>query len=237
MGIDINDYFTIKFLKNGKCKIFQSDDNKFNIYVLLHESGFRKTTLNNKRIYYRILDKKITPVNFVNMRIFLKNILLNREFANVLENIVCNSIIDFYIQNQIKQSIQLDRYLLDYLNEEEAHSLRMHNDVNYKHSFEIQSMLEHFEEYGYKKIIDSGSSFCSNSPLYYKNIEKNEFLIFCHYNSNSKINNDGFDCYTATYQHAKHIGNMKPVSYKQIKLSFVLERDFNLIHSSALNKN
>ena len=82
--------------------------------------------------------------------------------------------------------------------------------------------------WNFTKTIDEKSTICSGNPLYYKNIGKEEFLIFSHYN-HDKVSNSGFDLWKATFSSEKSIGKKKPKKLDDISLSFNLEKDFKLI--------
>ena len=230
MEKDINKYISINRNKSGKTKITHDLENEANIYKLLHSIGFRKTTLNNKKLYFQIVDNDLIPVSIHDMRTKFYQMLKNFEFDNVPEDVSYIDILNWNLTKQpIKQNGLFYHYLETELNEDEIHILKMKKDINYKHRYEIDSVLNKLEELQFEKSIDKTSAILTNGTLYYKCIGSNKFLIFSHYNAKSKKNDDGFDCWLANYKNDKQIGKSIPSELKNLRMSFKLDRDFELI--------
>jgi len=229
MTKDINNFITIVRQKNGRVKITHDIQNEANIYKLLHELGYCKSKLDNKRIYFRRDKANVIPLHLWDIKNAFLVMLKNLEFINIPDDIEYEDILNWYYrQDPIKDNGLFNHYLSDNLTEPEIHSFRLQTDCIYKHKFEIQQMLLKLEEWKFDKTVDISSSICKNAPLYYKKIETNKFLIFSYFNS--KVNtNDGFDCWVATFSNVKHIGIKEPLKLQDIRLSFQLDRDFQLI--------
>jgi hypothetical protein len=229
MTKDINDFITFDRLKNGRVKITHDINNEGNIYKHLHELGYRKAKLDNKRVYFRREGTELTPLSIREIKVAFRDYLRNFDFTNIPDDIEYFSILNWYYERQpIKENGLLDHYLEDELNESEVHYLRLKTNVGYKHKKEIENLLSKFEEWSFSKTIDNIGSICLNAPLYYKKIGDKKYLVFSHYNSEHKTNN-GFDCWIATFVNEKQIGKKKPSDIETIRFSFQLDRDFGLI--------
>jgi len=230
MTTDINNFIDIVRQKNGRIKIKHNVTNEGNIYKLLHDFGFRKIKLDNRRIYFRRQADKITPVKLVDIKEAFREFLEHGDFTNIPQDVDHRDILEWYYSTlPIKENTQFDQYLEDTLTETEAHDLRLQTDHIYKHKFEIEQLLLKFDEWKFLKTTDIISSYSTeNPPLYYKHIGDRKFLVFNHWNVNTKYT-DGFDCWIATYSDEKQIGNKKPLDLQDIRLGFRLDRDFPLI--------
>ena len=230
MEKDINNFLTFSRFKNGKVKILHDKQNETNIYKLLFSLGFRKSILNNKKILFKKTNDDLIPVSIHDIQNAFYELLKNYEFVNLPDDVNYVDILNWNLDKQpIKQNNLFNHYLSVELNEKEMHILRLKTDVNYKHRNEINSILDKLNELNFSKSIDRKSSICKNAPLYYKKIDCNKFLIFSHFNAESKKNIDGFDCWFANFKNETQIGTASPSELKDIRLSFNLERDYELI--------
>ncbi|MDO9187604.1 MAG: hypothetical protein Q7W13_16455 [Bacteroidia bacterium] len=225
MTRDINDFMTFARQKNGRIKITQKEGN---IYKLLHELGYSKTKLKNKRIYFHRDKMGLTLVSLSSIKDAFKNMLKTKSFINIPANIDSSDILEwYYMKNRIKENGLFDHYLADTLTEDETHKLRLQTDPIY----EAQHLLSKFDKWGFSKSVDIAGGFSKNKvpyPLYYKNIGDKKFLVFS-YSKFNKNKIDVFDCWIATFENEKHIGNKKSLDMQKIKFSFKLENDFDLI--------
>ncbi len=229
MAKDINDYITFYQQKNGKVKFLQTDEDISNTYKTLRDLGFRKTKLKNKIIYYKRENNNFTEIHPASIRFNFINFLETTQFINMPMNVELSEIINWiYKKNPIKANSKFNIHLNETLTEDEIHSLLLTNDNFYKHKFGIQQLLRKFETWNFNKSFDKAGSFCRDNPLYYKKIDHNKYLIFNHFNSKIKFS-DGFDCWIATYKNEEEIGLKHPLDNENIKLSFKLDRDFDLI--------
>ena len=230
MDLDINKYITITKQKNGKAKFSFDGNNEANIYNLLYELGFRKSKLQNKRIYFQRTGKDLVPVTINDIRTEFNNMLRGFKFKNVPEYIRYSNIINWFFERQtIKENKLLDQHLKVDLDESETHTLRLKTDTEYKHNYEIENTLLRFKKWGLKETIDSGSGICHVAPLFYKRLSNGEFLIFIYFNSTSKLSNDGFDCYIASYDDENNVGKTIPNRIAEVKLGFDLKEDLKLV--------
>lgn len=231
MTRDINSIVSIIRQKNGKVRITHDAQNERNIYQLLHEFGFCKSKLDNKPVYYRRNANNIMPSNMRDIRIVFFNWLKKSEFDNIPEDIDYSTILNWYLEKQpIKENGLFDHYLQDTLTEEDANKLKLLTDRTYRHKFEVETLLSKLNEWLFSKTTDQVGTFCKDHPVYYKKIEGKKYLLFNHYNSRDKIN-DGFDCCIAIFNNENQIGNKKPLFREEIRLSFILDRDYSLIEA------
>jgi hypothetical protein len=230
MITDIDNFFDLVRLKNGQVKIKSNSSKKSNIYGLLRDFGFRVCKVGGRRVYYRRSDGKIYPISIHDIKDAFTEFLRSGELSNVPKDVSYQSIMNcYYSANPIKENEHFWGCLEETLNETKTHNYLLETDGDYKSHFEVQQLLSKFDELGFSKIIDSISYYSSNTPtLYYKRIAEEKFLVFNHWNVNSKYTN-GFDSWVATYRNETHIGTKKPNGHQEIRLGFQLERDYNLI--------
>lgn len=228
---DIKDFVTISRLRNGQVKITHNITNESNIYELLRELGYRKTKVDNKCAYLLRNDDNIIPVTFYDIKTAFLNLLKKNEFINIPNDIESTSLTNwFYDKNPIKENGLLNHYLEDTLTNEEIHNYKLKTDIMYKHKFGVEQMLSKFKEWSFNKTVDDVGAFCKDNPLYYKRVDEKKYLVFNHFNSKGKTS-DGFDCWLATFTNEEHIGSKKPIEIQDIRLSFHLDRDFQLIEN------
>lgn len=229
MTININDFISFDRLKNGKVKITTDISNEGNLYKYLRQLGFCKSKLDGIRIYYRRENSSIKPSSMHDIKHTFLVLLQQADFCNIPTDVSYSDILNWYLDKQpIKENGLFDHYLADNLSKTEAHNYRLLTNPMYKHKFETQQLLSKFAEWNFNKTIDKVGAFCKSNPLYFKRIEDKKFLVFNHYNSNSETN-DGFDSWVATFTDEKQIGIKKPTQIQDIRLSFHLDRDFELI--------
>lgn len=108
---------------------------------------------------------------------------------------------------------------------EYVHEYRMKCDKTYKSEYLKNELIQKFDEWGMKKVIDEVGQFSGvGRDLYYKCIGENRFLIFSYYANN-------FDPWIVSYKNENEIGKK---SYIYIEEDFAcpnfnLERDFHFI--------
>ena len=229
MKRSITDFIEIKRFKNGKIALKQNLRNEGNIYRQLKELGFCRTKINDKCLLYRRVGNEIVPVKKHHLNDAFKDYLKETDFEDLPVELTTNDIINwFYEKDPIKKNGLFYQILKDQLNAEELHQVKMKTDISYKQIFLNNEMLENFKVWNFKRTIDEKSTICSGSPLYYKSIGNEEFLIFSHYN-HENVSISGFDLWRATFSSEKLIGKKKPKKLNDISLSFNLEKDFKLI--------
>jgi hypothetical protein len=68
MTTDINNFICVVRQQNRQIKIKHDSNNEANIYKLLRDFGFRKSKLDNRKIYYRRQDGMLMPVRLDNIK-------------------------------------------------------------------------------------------------------------------------------------------------------------------------
>lgn len=236
MKININDFLTINTQKNGRVFVSHDINQEANIYKFLRELGYRKARLNNKKIYFRRNGTDIVAVSLLDIKFTFIKMFESSDLINIPSDMEHQAIINWYCLKQpIKENGLFDYILEDSLTDVDVHNYKLQRDFNYKHKFGIQQLFSKFAEWSFDNTIDIAGSFSDNAPLYYKYIGDKKYIVFNHYNSQDNTN-DGFDCWVSTYENIKHIGNRKPISNQNLRLSFLLERDYHLI-SKYLNNS
>lgn len=230
MTRNLFEFIQVKRQKNGRVKITHDISNKHNIYKFLKKLGFCISRINRKRIYYQRIDNKIRIVSIFDIEDAFVKYLKTTDFTDMPSDISRDELLDWFYEKQpIKRSDDLlIHYLVDSLTLEEEHQLRLEIDVEYKKKFEITQLQEMFKTWNFNKTVDKIGSFCSGNNLYYKNIGENKYLVFNQYNP-KKLMQSGFDSWITTFTSEKNIGNKRPINIEQIKLSFHLDKDFELI--------
>lgn len=92
MKKDINDFVSIVRNKNEVVKLILNNRNKENIYKLLKEFGFRSSTLDSKRIYFKKDQFDISIINLKQIKHYFINFIENQEYANFPNDIEPSSI-------------------------------------------------------------------------------------------------------------------------------------------------
>ncbi|OFX51735.1 MAG: hypothetical protein A2066_10950 [Bacteroidetes bacterium GWB2_41_8] len=224
---DINELITIVKGENGSIKITQGAEQKCSMYKFLNEIGFYKTTINKRVVFFRKINGELFHSSFDEIRTTFWKKLENSEFLNIPSDINYKEILNWYLGKlPIKHDKTLNEYLNIRLNEEDEHILRMQFDHSYRNQFNITQLLTKFEEWGFKKTIDNVDS--DNTPLYYKKVSEDKYLVFRHYYFENK-KRDGFDCSISTFAKESLIGKKQSLKIQDIKLGFIFERDINLI--------
>lgn len=231
MERDINDFITIVRQKNGIIKITHNLSNEGNIYKLLRDLGFRKAKLNKKYVYFRRESGTLILSSFQEMKDAFRDILGKYEFTNIPDDIRYDSVLNWYHNRRpIKENGLFNHYLKDSLTEFEGKILVPVDPKNKARKFNTENLQTKLDELKFKSTVDKIGTFCINNPLYYKKVGENKYLIFNHFNSKNK-NNDGFDSWLATYSTENQIGSKKPLLIEDIRLNYILDRDFELIEN------
>ncbi|MCC6583568.1 MAG: hypothetical protein IT271_07685 [Chitinophagales bacterium] len=229
MTYNINDFLSINQLKNGRFRLNHDITNRDNAYKTLHLLGFRKTRLDKKSIYYKREETVLRPVDIYDLQNAFEDFLQTADFENIPSNMERSELINWlYDKEPIKKNCFSEGHIWEDLTEKETHELQMLTNATYKKIFETQELISKLKEWNFVKTIDSLGSFCKGNPLYYKSLGSKKYLVFNHYNSEYK-DNDGFDCWLATFNKDKEIGLKRPTDNQSIQLSFNIDRDFILI--------
>ena len=229
MKRNLFDYVQIEKKRNGDFKVSYNLTHKANIYKCLRELGFRKTKVNAQRIYFRRCGNEIQRVNKYQMVDAFQNFLEKTDFINTPPGFTKMNLLNwFYTAHPIKLNTLLDKILIENLSEHEEHLLKLLIDPVYKKEFQVNQLLENFKSWSFKKTFDGIRSFTTNSQLYYKLINNEEYLIFSHSNPKN-IRDSCFDSWIAKFPSEKWIGKKEPLKKCQVKLSFQMEKDFHLV--------
>lgn len=154
MKRDINDFITLVRSKNGRVKIDHNGQNQANIYLLMHELGFRKSILENKRIYYRREGEELIPSSFRNIVDAFFEQLRETEFINIPDDIRFADIVNhFYEKSPIKENALFTHFFSDTLTETEALQYKLLTDHHFKHKIEVQHLLSKLEEWKFEKQL------------------------------------------------------------------------------------
>lgn len=224
---DIKELITIIKQKNGTIKVTQDVDQKCTMYKYLNEIGYFNTKINNRVVFFRKIDGKLFHSSFDEIRTTFWKKLENSEFSNIPSDISYKEILNWYLGKlPIKQDKILNKYLYVELNEYDEHLLRIQFDTDYRHQYNTTQLLTKFEEWGFSKTIDSVDS--DKTPLYYKKIDVDKYIIFRHY-CFEKPKQDGFDCSISIFAEEHLIGKKPSVEVQDVKLGFIYERDTYLI--------
>lgn len=230
MTNDINNFIQVVRYKNGKTKIKHDFEKQANIFKWLKECGYRKSKLDNKVIYYLKHDEEVISTSFLEIKAAFLEFLVNANYINLPSDINHHDVLEWYHSKHPLKENKLTKYILgDNLSESEIHSLRLQTNLSYKHRFQIKRIIIELNNWGFKKTTDKISSYSSiKPPLYYKQINNEEYLIFNHWATETKYD-DGFDCWIGIYQNEKLIGKKEPLEINTVQLGFDLDRDITLI--------
>lgn len=226
MEWDISSIVSFTHLKNGRVKIKFDDGN---LFVWLRELGYRKAKINNRLQHYKRDGNELRHLHKSEIRAVFSEMLKKFAFTNIPDTVQYLDIINaYYEQRPIRENGLYDHYLADIVTADEAHNYMLKTDEGYKHKFEAQSLVSQLEEWGFVKSVDYIGSYHKGDTLYYKQIEKEKYLVFHHLSYNGK-DSGIFDCTLSIYANAKYVGNKKPPSDIVIMCGFKLQRDWHLI--------
>jgi hypothetical protein len=232
---EIKDFVTFERTNSKYAKGGFSALQEGNIYEWLKSQGFGISRLNAKRIIFRKKGGLIERSSIIEMKDAFFDFIKNYRFANWPNDINRSDLLNwYYTESPIKQNGLFQHYLTQELSVEEVHQYKMDADAIYAHRYRVAQLLFQLDSWGFKRTIDKKGGFGLSDPLYYKEISKRQYLIFNHYNATDQAN-DGFDCRIAYFANESQIGNMKNDNAKFVKLSFYLERDFDLIKQYVVN--
>lgn len=114
MKKNILEFITVIKHKNGELKITHNLENEANIYKLLREWGFRKSTFKGKKNYFKETIDQKTPVSIIQMRDAFWDFLENEEFINLPEEFSKNDLLNWFLEkNPIRENTLLAHYLQD----------------------------------------------------------------------------------------------------------------------------
>jgi hypothetical protein len=131
MTTDINNFITILRQKNGKLKITHDVNNRVNVYKFLRDIGFRKSKLDNRRVYYRRHNNKLTIVQPYEIKDAFHDFLKRADYTNIPDDVSHEDILEwYYAKVPFKINGLYDPYLEDTLSEQEIHSLRLQRDAD-----------------------------------------------------------------------------------------------------------
>ena len=118
------------------------------------------------------------------------------------------------------------------LSKEYIHNYKMKYDNVYKSEYLRDELLQKFNEWGMKKIIDEVGQFSGvGKELYYKHIGENRYLIFSFFINRPDLHTYIFDPWIASYNNESEIGKKKYI-YKEENFAnpnFIMERDYHYI--------
>ncbi|HRK82945.1 MAG TPA: hypothetical protein PLZ12_15985 [Saprospiraceae bacterium] len=97
------------------------------------------------------------------------------------------------------------------------------------HKKNILELIAELERQGFSKTVDSNNDYSTEADLYYRYIGDNRYIVFNHYNKNSKYDLQGFDCRISTYNSENEIGKKEAIQIEGVLRSFQVKRDWNLI--------
>jgi len=226
----ISDFVTLTKQKNGRVKSECSTVQQSNIYKWLKAQGYGKITVDGKILFFQRKGEVIEPTSVITMKHNFLSYLEKASFQKWPANITRKDLLEWYYETlPLKQNALFRQHLFEVLSEEELHRYKMADDHNYRHRFNINQLLNQFDNWGFKKTLDVKGSFCKDNLLYYKPVANGIYLVFNHYNADSKNATDGFDCWLAPFKKESEIGNIKNPDVRDIRLSFQLDRDYDLI--------
>jgi hypothetical protein len=224
----VNDFVTLAAKKRVTAE--SSPAQQVNIYEWLRAQGFGQSTINGKTIYFRLVNGTIKPSSVIAMRYEFLKFLETCAFINWPEGITRHDLLEWYYATMPPKRNQLFKeYLFSELSEDEIHQYRMEDDSHYRHRYGVDQLISQLNAWGFKKAIDLKSSFSKDADLYYKSVGNGQFLVFNHYNKDGKDSSDGLDCWLAPFKSEAQIGKILNPHARDIRLSFQLNRDLDLI--------
>ncbi|MFA6082765.1 hypothetical protein [Mucilaginibacter sp.] len=238
---NLSDFVTLRKGRNFRADAKCSPSQEAYIYQWLKEGGFGISTIGSKTVMFKRNNDKIEPTSVIVMKHHFQDFLETAQFNDWPEGVGRHDLLEWYYRmSPLKQNGLFRHYLKDTLTEDEIHQYKMADDVHYRHTYEMNQMLTKLNIWGFKKTEDIKGTINTGCPLYYKNVKGNLYLVFSHYESQSKQSKSGFDCWLAPFKNEQQIGMVKfeglrKDDLKGISYSFNLERDYPLIQEYISN--
>lgn len=232
--IDVTDYVTFEQKSNGEYKITQEEQNKSNLLRFLYDCGFRRGKVSGKSVYFKRINGKPVVSEMRYLREAFYSLLKESYFTGLPQNISRNKILNWYLRTHpVKNNKALHYVLNEELSSEDQHTLRMQVDTRYKREFELKDMSDKLRQWEFSLVQDIIGSYSKNAKLFYKHTGDNQYLVFSQYLPGKPLYS-GFDCWLTTYNNKNDIGNKRPNSITDIRLTFKLDRDFELIQEYVI---
>lgn len=231
MKLKIKDFVVVERHDNGDVNVSYDAKCRSNIYRFLRNLGFCQTKLNGERVYYRRVEDSIYPVDFNVIEDAFFDNLKDDKFGGI-PGVESSTIFDlFLIENPIKRYKSFFDELEDELTPEELHQFKMKSDPAYCVKINIEHVHEMLKKYRFNRTVDTAANFSRMSPIYYRQIGLNDYLVFNHYNVNESHLYQGFDCWVAKYEVSmvEDINQKKLIKRSLIKTNFKMPIDFKLI--------
>ncbi|TFF37748.1 hypothetical protein [Mucilaginibacter psychrotolerans] len=224
----VSDFVTL--VSGQKVMAKSTPEQQRNIYLWLKKQGFGQALLNKRNIFFQIKDGALLPSSVIAMRYAFLQFLESEAFINWPEGVSRHDLLEwFYNTSPPKRNEAFKASLFTELTGEQIHQYKMADDACYRHRWHIDQLVSQLNKWGFRKRIDEKSTFSKNAELYYKQIEKGQYLIFNHFNKELAGSADGFDCWLVPFRSESEIGRVMKPEAKDIRLSFQLDRDIELV--------
>nr|WP_320037528.1 hypothetical protein [uncultured Bacteroides sp.] len=228
----IDDFFDISYKKNGNVSI-KFKKNASAIELIIKELNFYHYIVNNKKIFFKKDD-----LNFVSIdKTDIRDGVVGRVKKVILGVDIYPEGCDYesFIQALYDATLIISQRLMPIycpyidLNNEEKHAFLMKYDQIYKSEYIKDELLAKFIYWGMKEKDDVGGTFSLGKKLFYKAINKNEYLIFCFSLNDSRKHIYIFDSILASFKSENDIGVSSYLSLNPdfTRNNFILERDYN----------
>jgi hypothetical protein len=213
-------YQLLDFVSIRGNKISQTVGQEGTMYQWLVTQGFGRAEIDGKIVTFRKIDGNVEPAVFWQM---------NDVFQDFLEKERNHDLMNwFFGKSPMKQNNLYRHYLKSELTEQEIHAYKMKTDSTYCHRYQINQILAMLSTQSFKQVEDEKGTVGKGQMLYYRETAENQFFLFSHHNPGHK-SLDGFDCWLGSFRSEKQIGQIQTENLQDIRLSFNLDRDYQLI--------
>ncbi|MGN6640083.1 MAG: hypothetical protein ACTHJ8_14335 [Mucilaginibacter sp.] len=215
-----NTYQLFDFVSIRGNVIRQTVGQEGNMYQWLVTQGFGRAVIDGKDVTFRRTDAEVKPAAFWQMRDI---------FLDYLEKQGSHDLLNWFLsKSPMKQNNLYRHYLKSELTEQEIHVYKMQTDVVYRHRYQINQVLVMLSANSFKQVKDEKGTVGQGQMLYYRQTAEKQFLLFSHHNPGHK-SLDGFDCWLGSFRDEKQIGQIQTDNLEDIRLSFNMDRDYELI--------
>lgn len=217
------------YRENGKYK-FDFRSREADIYRILRKLGYCRTKLNGKVCLYKRTGNELSVSNFVAIKTAFRDYIVACNVATLLKGVTADDVLNAYYGKQpVKQNGLFEMYLDDRLSGEEEHQLRLQMSPSYSRDFNASVLLSKFSEWQLTESTDLAGTYFKGKPIFYKQVDKNNFLVFNTVVNDPTRHRHIFDCWISTYKAVKDISKVKPATLTLIKMGFKMETDLPLI--------
>lgn len=203
-----------------------------NMYKYLYLEGFRLLEIENKLEVYRKVEGEIYAESVDSMIKYLFDQLKSME---LLDEALLLDVWDYFEDSDCVQKDLLMEHCLFPKTDgmKDRHQYMLKFDTVYRANFFHEMMLRFFRKYSFVQVGDMAGLYDSESPLFYKKVGDDKYLVFAHYNRHGAcVSLSGYDCWLANQEpDDASVPSFDAKNNTEVKLDFDPLVDMDLLNS------